>query len=174
LLAGCGAAQQPARVPLEVTPHSLYPLAAGNAWSYDVDTGRERVLAVSRVERLEGGVASVRSGEQTLQYELRPDGVYRPARQGYLLRAPIAPAAEWDAGAGTIARIVAVDLVLQTPAGRFEQCVRVSEDGASGAHIETTYCPGVGPVIVMSELALSRETARVTARLRGYVVVGKQ
>lgn len=166
----CGASRPAGPAQVEVTPHTLYPLALGNAWSYDVNTGDDSVLAVSRVVAEEGSTVQVQSGEATLRYEKRPDGVYRPAREGYLLQEPIRLGAEWDSGSGTRARVAAVDLALETPAGRFERCVRVQETATTGANIETTYCPGVGPVIVSSEMTLSRGTATVVARLRGYQV----
>jgi hypothetical protein len=158
-----------------LTPSRLYPLHAGGVWSYDVDPGDgSNVLAITRVVEVDSLHALVQGGEGTTRYELRDDGIYRSERGGYLLKAPIAVGAQWPSGGGTQATVRAIDLALETPAGRFTGCVEVLEQGApSGATISTMYCPKVGPVQVISSIDLTlggRATVRVTARLRGYSV----
>jgi hypothetical protein len=164
---------RPAAPPL--TPSRLYPLRAGGVWSYDVDPGDgSNVLAITRVIESDSMHALVQGGEGTTRYELRDDGIFRSERGGYLLKAPITVGAQWPSGGGTQATVRAIDLQLETPAGRFSGCVEVIEQGApSGATISTMYCPEVGPVQVISSMDLTlggRATVRVTARLRGYSI----
>jgi hypothetical protein len=174
----CACASGPsARPTLPLTPARLYPLHAGGVWSYDVDPGDgSNVLAITRVIEADAAHALVQGGETTTRYELREDGIYRSERGGYLLKAPIAAGAQWPSGGGMQATVRAIDLALETPAGRFSGCVEVLEQGApSGATISTMYCPEVGPVQVISSMDLTlggRATVRVTARLRGYAVTG--
>jgi hypothetical protein len=184
LAAGCasallflatGCASTPAAVPTAaITPERLYPMVAGSAWSYDVDAGEgPPVLAISRVTEASGGQATVQGGEGATHYELRPDGIFRSERGGYLLKAPIRAGARWPSGGGMQATIQRMAVAIDIPAGRFKDCVEVQEQGsASGAVISTTYCPGVGPVQVISsmQLQLGHQTVRVVARLRGYRV----
>lgn len=174
-LVGCGGAAPAVRTQQgPPTPDQLYPLAEGNAWSYDVDTGDgDTVLAVARVAAVRGRAVEVLSGGgEVLRYERRADGIYRPHRGGYLLKAPIAEGNQWDSGAGVTAKIVKIAPLTRTTAGDFEGCVEVAESGfASGQRVLTIYCPGVGPVLVVSEMDIRGRTLRVVARLRGYQTV---
>jgi hypothetical protein len=169
--AGCASAPAPMAT-VELTPARLYPLVAGSAWSYDVDTGESSpVLAIARVTAAAEGRATVQGGEGATHYQLRPDGIFRDERGGYLLKAPIRAGAQWPSGGGMQAQVQRLGVALDLPAGHFSGCVEILEQGSqSGAVIETTYCPEVGPVQVISSmrLELGQQTVRVVARLRGY------
>lgn len=172
----CGGGSHAVRKPTgPVDIHSLYPLGAGQAWSYDVDVGDggDRVLAVSRVVDVQGDTFLVRSGgNEVLRYAHRPDGWYRPDRGAYLLRGPVAVGTAWPSGGGGSAEITAVEQRVQSPAGTFERCVVVSEQGAaSGQQVRTTYCPGVGPTEVVSSMTVRGQPLRVVATLRGYTTL---
>jgi len=172
VLFGCASGPSAsARKPADLSPGSLYPLREGAAWSYDVDAGdgEPPVLATTHVLRIQGSSVEVQSGQAVLRYALLSDGIQRVDSGTYLLRAPVALGSEWPAGLNTVARISAVDQLLQTPAGNFESCVVVTEQGGdSGRKVATTYCPGVGPVRVDSEMEVRGKLLRVTATLRGY------
>lgn len=173
LLVGCASA--PAAKPsAELEPATLYPMIAGSAWSYDVDTGDGApVLAITRVHEVTGNLATVQGGEGELHYELRPEGIFRQERGGFLLKSPIRLDATWLSGGGMEARIRRVDAALDVPAGHFQGCVEVEEHGsASGATVVTTYCPNVGPVQVISSMALQLTPGgvEVVAKLRGYQI----
>ena len=172
VLFGCASGPSlSARKPADLSPRSLYPLREGAAWSYDVDTGdgEPPVLTTTRVLRIQGVNVEVQSGQAVLRYALLPDGIQRVDAGKYLLHAPIALGSEWPAGLNAQARVSAVEQLLQTPAGNFESCVVVTEFGGdSGRKVMTTYCPGVGPVRVESEMEVRGKLLRVTATLRGY------
>jgi hypothetical protein len=174
LLVGCATTPPPVPTPPALTPARLYPLVAGSVWSYDVDAGDgSSVLAIMRVTESGAGHAAVQGGEGTTRYELRPDGIYRPDRGGYLLKEPLRVGASWPSGGGVQAEIAATEVAIETPAGRFARCFEVLERGAAnGAVISTTYCPDVGPVQVVSSLQLTTGSVRVIARLRGYQIGG--
>jgi hypothetical protein len=168
---GCGAAASPrTQTAIDVSVRSLYPLKVGSAWSYDVDSGDGQVLlATSRVTRVQDGVAEVTSGQAVLRYVLRADGVERMGQQGYLLKAPLVANASWASGPDTTAVIQALHQALVTAAGAFEECVVVQESNASsGQRVTTTYCPGVGPARVVSEMEVRGHGLRVVATLRGF------
>lgn len=159
------------RKPADLSPRSLYPLQEGAAWSYDVDAGdgEPPVLATTRVLRVQGTSVEVQSGQAVLRYALLPEGIKRVEAGTYLLRVPIELGREWPAGLNAQARVTAVDQLLQTPAGAFESCAVVTETGGdSGRKVTTTYCPGVGPTRVESEMEVRGKLLRVTATLRGY------
>jgi hypothetical protein len=173
LLAACGGAVQHAPTSPDLSPASLYPLAAGYAWSYDVDSGEgQSVLAVARVARMQGAVAEVVTGAPTaLRYAVQTDGIAHADTGGYLLKAPVTLGASWPSGPKSVARVTALHVPFTSPAGSFSECVVVEEANAtSGQRITTTYCPGVGPVQVVSEMDVRGQTLRVTAKLRGYAL----
>lgn len=173
VLTACASAPAPAPT-RALTPERLYPLALGSAWSYDVDTGQgEAVLAIARVTETSQNTAAVQGGEGVTRYELRPDGIFRTDRGGYLLKAPLREGASWASGGGMQAQIARTDAAVATPAGDFTQCLEVVERGApSGAIITTTYCPDVGPVRVVSSLDMTTGQVSVVATLRGYQIGG--
>ncbi len=175
LATACAGTQKKPSPALEITPATLYPLAEGNAWSYDVDTGEgDSVLAVARVARKVGEIAEVVTGSsEALRYEPRSDGIARVGSEGYVLKAPLDKGASWPSGPGRTALVSDVGVRFESTAGRFQACVVIDErDEASGQRTFTTYCPGVGPVQVVSEMDVRGQTLRVVARLRGYDVAG--
>lgn len=157
------------------SPASLYPLGAGYAWSYDVDSGDgDSVLAIARVTAFQGGVATVTtSPEASQRYVASAEGVSRAGEPGFLLKAPIAVGASWESAPGVTARVVSVAEQIHSEAGAFSACVLVEEINAnSGQRVRTTYCPGVGPALVVSEMQIRGRVLTVTAKLRGYSLGG--
>jgi len=152
----------------------MYPLAVGNAWSYDVDTGDEKsILAITRVEERKGPVARVRTGATLVQYELLPEGIRTMPEGAWLFRTPFVLGAEWPAPGGRGGTIVAVDSAVRTSAGSFDGCLEVLETGGElDLEIHTVYCPGVGPVSVESTMrsSVGDRSLTVSAKLRGYEV----
>jgi hypothetical protein len=127
------------------------------------------VLATSRVLQVQGGAVEVQSGQSVLRYTLMPDGIRRQDGGTYLLHAPIALGSKWPGGMDTQAEVTAVDQHIECPAGSFDACVVVTEQSSeSGRHVATTYCPGVGPVRVDSQMEVRGQRLRVLATLRGY------
>lgn len=173
VLAACGSTQSPEDAE-PVTVDRLYPLAAGQVWSYNVDTGGDEppTLAISRVVAVEGNRFEIQNNRSdSVRYEVRPEGIFAVATESWLIRNPIEEGREWPAGSGRTARIAAMGLRIETDAGTFERCVRVEEGGGrDGRRIATVYCPDVGPVIVESSMdaQITGRTATVRAELLGY------
>jgi hypothetical protein len=169
----CGAASQPhPKSAIEVSVATLYPLVAGAAWSYDVDSGDgQPVLATAHVVSVREGVVEVASGQAMLRYVIVPEGIARAGQAGHLLKTPLVANASWPSAPDTVARVEAVHQRVALPAGTFEECVVVKEENAnSGQRVTTTYCPGVGPTRVVSEMEVRGHALRVTATLRGYAL----
>ena len=174
VVGGCGASK-PGAAPA-FAPIDIYPLRSGNAWSYDVNTGDpSTTLAVTRVETVDGSVATVRTGEQTIQYEIRKDGIRVVSEGAWLFRLPYEDGASWPARGGRTGRLVSTQASIETPAGRFTDCLEFVETGGKlELEVRTVYCPSVGPVAVDSTMRsnVSDRLISVHARLRGYQVDG--
>lgn len=166
----CGGVQVAPSAPLDQSATSLYPLRAGYAWSYDVDSGDgQSVLATSRVVRVHDGSADVMTGQAIQTYLIRPEGIQKSSGAFFLLPAALDASSHWASGPDAEARVISTQEQLQTPAGSFRSCVAVQEQNrSSGQQITTTYCPAVGPVRVVSQMEVRGQIVRVEALLRGY------
>lgn len=173
VFAACGGSQVTPPRSL-VDPRDFYPMQAGNAWSYDVDTGDDTTtLAVTRVESFDGRVAVVRTAHAIVRYEVAPDGIRAATGDAWLLRAPLEAGTTWPAPGGREAKLHSSRVVATTPAGTFEDCIEVIEVGGRlDLEIRTLYCRGVGPVSVSSMMKSKTGDRSLTvfARLRGYRV----
>ncbi len=173
-MTACASASDPTPGSAALAPLDFYPLRAGNAWSYDVDTGeRSTTLAVTHVETLNGSIAEVHTAKAVVRYEVLPDGIRVSTTDAWLIRAPIVLGATWPGLGGRTAKLVSTNVVAETLAGRFDRCIEVSEVGGElELEVSTVYCPGVGPVSVTSTMRskMSERVLTVSARLRGYSV----
>ncbi|NOY92783.1 MAG: hypothetical protein GXP55_16460 [Deltaproteobacteria bacterium] len=157
-----------------LAPTTLYPLADGNIWTYDIDTETGLPsLGIMRVVSGDGRnfVVQQDGASRALHYEVRPDGIFRTDFDVYLLKAPIAVGAEWPAPSGRTARVTSVTERIDTPEGTLEGCVRVDEEGGDADRfISTTFCPRIGIARMQSGLRarLTGMTARVTSVLRAH------
>lgn len=159
------------------TPHAeplsarrLYPMAAGYIWTYDIDTQTGMSsLGITRVVDVQGNTVGIAAdGGEVHAYELRDEGIYRPATQTWLLHDPIAVGQTWPSTNGRTARIESVTETVDVTDGHYENCVAVLEEGGeAGLHVRTTYCMGVGPVIVESRQEL------ITSMTGGLTVIGR-
>lgn len=159
-----------------MTAAALYPLQRGCAWSYDVDTGDgQPLLATVHVLGEDGGIVSVQTGQGVQRYRVdrAHDEIAHAARPYALLRAPFESGNHWRSGPDSEARVIAADQTRTTPAGTFHACVVIQELHArTQQEVTTTYCPGVGPVRIDSQIALQTGRAFVHATLRGFSLEG--
>lgn len=152
------------------TARNLYPMAAGYIWTYDIDTGTGMSsLGITRVVDVQGDTVGIAADGGTVHtYELRAEGIWQPASQTWLLRDPIAVGESWPSTNGRTARVESVSETVDVTDGHYEDCVLVLEEGGeAGLHVRTTYCVGVGPVIVESRQEL------ITSMTGGLTVVGR-
>lgn len=171
-LAACGGEAQSRRGRAgPITAARLYPLAVGNAWSYDVDNPLPdgANLLVNRVAEREGRRVTVVTGQEPVVYEVRRDGIYWPAKGGYLLKDPISVGAGWGSRTGSHSRIVSVSRTVEAAGQTFHGCVEVILDGED-QRVKTLYAPDVGPVYTEWSLRLEGHELVFRGRLRGYQV----
>jgi hypothetical protein len=130
-----------------------FPLDDGASWTHAITRpglGRpEEVLGVTRVVAVKDGVASITSPGGSFTYLIADDGILRE-RRTYVIKEPIVVGTRWEMGGpdelGTIEK---VDATITTRAGSFTDCVVVREV-APGQDVETTYCPRVGPALIVA------------------------
>ena len=172
--AACAANSAPVATRVELAPIDFYPLRAGSAWSYDVDTGEpSSTLAVTRVVAVDGTIVEVRTANTIARYEVLPEGIRALPGDAWLIRAPVRRGATWPAPGGRTAEVVSTEVAAEPAAGRFDGCAEVRELGGKlDLEVRTVYCPGVGPVSVTSTMQsnVSDRVLTVSARLRGYTV----
>ena len=134
-------------------PADFYPLAVGAEWTWEdqspqLPAGRPALRTVRVLERGPDGFF-----KDSARGELRV-GTCVEDRSRSLLCGPIAVGTRWSSVLTPTStenyEIVAVGERVETPAGRFDGCVRVRANMRASADTElineTSYAPGVGPV----------------------------
>ena len=153
------------------TSKTLYPMKVGNAWSYDVESESPDAptLLVNRVSAIEGRRVIMETGGEPIVYELRGNGIYWPAKGGYLLRDPISEGAGWAMRSGSRARIASLSKTFRAAGQVFQRCVEVLLESPE-QRVRTLYSPDVGPVFIEAELHMEDFDYAFRATLRGYQV----
>jgi hypothetical protein len=161
-------------------PGEYFPLAIGNEWIYvdespSLPQARRGVRRTVRIlERTADGF--FRDNERG---ELRVEGNCVRDRVRRLLCQPFTVGATWSSVVSISSteryEIAAIDEALDTPAGRFDRCVRVRAHNRatpSTDHLlEITYAPRVGPVRIETFVVVDgRVTPQVKAVLHSYKV----
>ncbi|HEY6005944.1 MAG TPA: hypothetical protein VIV57_23895 [Anaeromyxobacter sp.] len=181
LAAAC--AHAPAPAPRALGPADYFPLAVGSERVY-----RDESPALPPERR--GGTRTIRILAQTRdgyyrdseRGELRVDGECLHDRARRLLCAPIAAGKSWASVVSVSSteryEIASVGESIATPAGRFENCVKVRAHnraaGTADLVNEITYAPGVGPVVIETfALVEGKVTLQFRALLQSYRVGGR-
>jgi hypothetical protein len=149
VLGGC-----PKRVEVEeasIVPKArdYYPLAVGNRWTYDATFLGQKREAVVEITREENGFFRDTQGG-----ELAVDAFGVRDQKRYLLRDPLEPGKAWTNVVSVSSvehyKVIEAGASCETPAGRFEVCVRVEGrnrvDDKTTLVNEMTFAPGVGLV----------------------------
>jgi hypothetical protein len=176
-LAGCAHAPAQQKSPAGLSAADYYPLAVGNAWTYDAQMLGEHHQADVRILRQANGFFEDSQGSK-----LTVDGEGLRDERRYLLKDPLREGAEWDNVVSVSARehyrIAQADAPCQVPAGSFQHCVTVeSRTRTSKVTLinALTFAPGVGIVhltveaerggerIPQSELTLTHYTLAAPA-----------
>ena len=163
-------------------PADYFPLAVGNEWVY-LDrspslpaTGPGARRTVRILERTADGFF-----KDSERGELRADGTCLRDRVRRLLCLPFSQGATWSSVVSVSSteryEIAAVDETVETPAGRFDRCLRVRAHNRATADtdhvLEITYAPRVGPVRIETFVVVGgRVTPQVKALLESYRVGG--
>jgi hypothetical protein len=165
------------------TPDAYFPLAIGNEWVYrdespSLPAGRRGQTRTVRIlTRSPDGY--FRDNERG---ELRADGGCVHDRVRRLLCAPIEKGKTWSSVVSVSSteryEIAAVGETVDTPAGRFEGCVRVRStnraDARTQAVLEISYAPGIGPIRIETYAIVDAAvTPQVRAVLSSYRLEGR-
>lgn len=163
-------------------PGDYFPLAVGNEWVYvdrspALPENRRGVLRTVRIqERTADGF--YRDNERGT---LRVDGSCVRDRERRLLCQPFTAGATWTSVVSSTVieryEIANPSETVETPAGKFERCVRVRAHNRVKASIdqvlEITYAPRVGPVLIETYVVVDgRVTPQVKAMLQSYKLNG--
>ncbi len=178
--AGAGAPARPQRAP---EPATFFPLAVGNEWVY-----RDESPALQAEQR--GSRRTVRILERTKdgyfrdseRGELRADADCLHDRSRRLLCGPLVQGTKWSSIVSVSSteryEIAGVGETVETPAGKFDGCVRVRAHNraAKGTDhvLEITYAPGVGPVRIETFAVVGTAASpQIRAVLERFRVEGK-
>jgi hypothetical protein len=126
-----------------------FPLEEGRIYHYVTNDNGETGMLVAKVHRDGPTRGELRLSNSTKRFVLSDDGV---AYDGgaFLLKAPIEVGATWPGEHGGTTRITSVDASPKVAAGSYSGCVETVEEGGRvpAARYTTTYCPGVGMVLL--------------------------
>jgi hypothetical protein len=141
-----------APAPKRTEPVPYFPTAVGARWAYDRGGGREEVVEVSAVEKVDGELVVSRSSVDgpVTQYTkmvvtptgLRQDQYNSGPSTVWVLRTDVRPGGSWDTPEGK--RSVHGPERIEVPAGKFD-ALRVEWEQA-GSRMVSWYAPGVGEV----------------------------
>jgi len=180
---GIACARAPVATPQPAAPGDYFPLAVGNEWVYRDESPalpperRGDARTVRIVDRTKDGY--FRDNERG---ELRADRDCLHDRARRLLCGPIAPGTSWSSVVSVSSteryEIAAVGEAVATPAGRFENCVKVRAHNRAAPTTdlvnEITYAPGVGPVRIETFVVVEgKVTPQFRALLQSFRVGGR-
>lgn len=144
----------------------LFPLEDGNIYAYTTKDGEETGMLVAKVKRTDATHGQLQLSNKTNKFVYAADGVTYDTGV-YILKAPLDVGTSWSGEHGGIAKVGAVGLDIKVAAGAYSGCVRTVEEGGGlppGKKYETTYCPGVGMVL----LAVKAPVGEAMAELKSY------
>jgi hypothetical protein len=176
VLAACGAA--PGTPPAWLAPSDgakkdlasgtalerYFPLVDGMLYHYVTENEMgEAGLLIARAGRTSerGGQLHFPTGSRRFEYV--PDGVtvLVDGNPLYVLKQPLAVGATWRGEHGGATRVLSITASVDVPQGHFEGCVQTLEErlGDRPVRYATTFCPGVGVVLLEAASGASLERA---------------
>jgi hypothetical protein len=173
-LVGCGSAKlaEPTNAPKAVRGSSVeryFPLEEGRLYSYATSEDGDTGMLVARVHRTDASHGELRLSNASKRFVFDDAGV---AYDGgaYILKVPVEVGTSWPGEHGGTTRIVTLDAAPAVPAGTYTGCVQTLEEGGRvpGARYATTYCPGVGMVLL--EVHTPGGDARAALKSYGFPV----
>jgi hypothetical protein len=150
-----------ARSPLE----TYFPLEEGKIYHYVTKDGAETGMLIAKVHRTDATRGELRLSNATKRFAFLPDSVVYEGGPT-ILKTPLEVGSSWAGEHGGTTKIASTDAIVEVPAGHYTSCLTTIEEGGrpSGSRYETTYCPGVGMVL----LVVSANGASARAELKSY------
>ena len=173
-MVSCATTQSIDKGPPAEFAEDFYPIVEGNAWAHAVtshDTG-QMVLVTSRIAKVDPDGFVISSGANNVTYARKPEGLFKPQSGYFILKDPIKAGARWKMR--DLEGEVRVDLVAQTTtvtAGRFKNCIHVTEEIPESQRVEWVYAPGVGPIRMrVYSLEIDPPLLLISSDLKAYQV----
>ena len=173
--------------PPEEMPKNYYPLTVGSYWEYEgagneyASFNRKVLFAkgnLAQTSEDNGGTVATRVIETTNSYvkvvymqgedyqpQNRLESGYTANANDILLQAPVKAGTTW-AGTNTNKQIIATDAAVDTPAGKFDNCIKVKLPGQNDT-IYQYYKKGVG-MVKQEFITTNNET--ITSTLKKYEI----
>lgn len=141
-----------------------FPLVDGMLYHYVTENEMgEPGLLIARAGRTSerGGQLHFPTGSKRFEYV--PDGVtvLVDGSPTYVLKQPLAVGTTWRGEHGGTTRVLSITASVEVPQGHFEGCVQTLEErlGDRPVKYATTFCPGVGVVMLEAASGASLERA---------------
>jgi hypothetical protein len=157
--------EHPPQATLKSSVELYFPLEEGKIYNYATRDGTESGMLVAKVHRTDSSRGELRLSNATKRFSYTPDTV------GYeggatILKAPLEVGSTWPGEHGGTTKIASTDTSVEVLAGSYTGCIQTVEDGGriKGARYETTYCPGVGMVL----LVVTAPGSDARAELKSY------
>jgi hypothetical protein len=146
-----------------------FPLEEGRIYQYTTNESGETGMLVARVHRADGTHGELRLSNATKRFVFKSDGVAYDTG-AYILKAPLEIGVTWPGEHGGTTRISTVDASPKVLAGSYSSCIVTVEEGGrpQGSRYTTTYCPGVGMVLL--EISALGNEARAELKSYGFPV----
>lgn len=169
-LCSCGDGK-PVEAPTAARPatasavEQYFPLEEGRLYNYTTTENGETGMLVAKVHRTDATHGELRLSNATKRFVFAPGSVAYDTG-AVILKAPLDVGASWPGEHGGTTRVVSVDATPKVLAGSYSSCVKTIEEGGRppGSSYATTYCPGVGMVLL--EVKAAGGEAR--AELKSY------
>lgn len=141
-----------------------FPLVDGMIYHYVTENEMgEAGLLITRAGRTSerGGQLHFPTGSRRFEYV--PDGVtvLVDGAPTYVLKQPLAVGTTWRGEHGGTTRVLSIAASVEVPQGHFDGCVQTLEErlGDHPVKYATTFCPGVGVVMLEAASGASLERA---------------
>jgi hypothetical protein len=148
----------------------FFPLEDGKLYHYVTKEGADTGMLVAKVHRADATHGELRLSNATKRFVIAPDSV------GYdggalILKGPAEVGTSWPGEHGGTTKIVSIDAAVDVPAGHYASCLVTVEEGGRlpGSRYETTYCPGIGMVL----LVVRAGGSEARAELKSYGLPAK-
>lgn len=119
-------------------------------------------MLVAKVHRTDATHGELRLSNATKRFVFSSEGVAYDTG-AFILRGPVAVGTSWPGEHGGTTRIASIDAAPKVPAGTYASCVQTIEEGGRppGSKYVTTYCPGVGMVLLEIRVAAGEAKAEL-------------
>ncbi len=141
-----------------------FPLVDGMIYHYVTENEMgEPGLLITRAGRTSerGGQLHFPTGSKRFEYVADGITVLVDGNPTYVLKQPLAVGTTWRGEHGGTTRILSIAASVEVPQGHFEGCVQTLEErlGDRPVKYATTFCPGVGVVMLEAASGASLERA---------------